>query len=93
MNSIPGVGKKTAERLILELKDKLKYDDTGAEQAVYEISDKESDVFEDALSALINLGYKKGDIEKTFNILKKEKSDNVWAVESLIKESLKVISK
>ena len=56
LNGIPGVGAKTAERLALELHDKLKdiAPEVEAEQAP--IGDA---AFDDALSALLNLGYKK----------------------------------
>lgn len=60
LTSIPGVGKKTAERMVIELRDKL--DDIGvselpkhAEAAAGEESRNEA--FDDALSALVNLGY------------------------------------
>jgi Holliday junction DNA helicase RuvA len=43
---VPGVGKKTAERLVLELRDKVK-----------NISFAEVDEFEDAVAALVQLGY------------------------------------
>ena len=51
LTRIPGVGKKTAERIVLELKDKLK------ELAPTTIAGVSTPVSEDVLSALINLGY------------------------------------
>ena len=56
---VPGLGKKTAHRLILELREKLP-SSTG-------ISDR---VFEDALSALVNLGYKKNVAQEFLEIVK-----------------------
>ncbi len=60
INSIPGVGRKTAERLIIELKDKLskgtkkgEFAHTGSLQH-----------YDDVLSALVNLGYKRVAAEK-----------------------------
>lgn len=58
LTGIPGVGKKTAERMVLELKDKaikLGRDVSGAATAAARTGDQ---VKEDALSALVNLGYK-----------------------------------
>ncbi|MBM3812157.1 MAG: Holliday junction branch migration protein RuvA [Acidimicrobiia bacterium] len=51
---IPGVGKKTAERMVLELRDKMTF--AGVEQAVAAPSGPVSVVEEDVLSALVNLG-------------------------------------
>jgi Holliday junction DNA helicase RuvA len=53
LTKIPGIGKKTAERMVLELRDKLK--DVGMEPAAPPISPIEGDV----LSALTNLGYQR----------------------------------
>lgn len=53
LSKVPGIGKKTAERLVVELKDKT--------QKISEVSiaapKGKKDVFSDALSALVNLGY------------------------------------
>ncbi len=62
MQGIPGVGKKIAERIILELKDKLKLQEGEEEQAVS--VQEESGVYTDAFSALLNLGYKAPEAEK-----------------------------
>ena len=91
MNAIPGVGKKTAERLILELKDKIDSDilPAGDEQAA--MQKERPTVLDDALSALLNLGYKKPDVEKTLDSLLQ--NDNSLSVESLLKEALKLMAK
>ena len=52
---IPGIGKKTAERIVLELKDKL--EDHAASAPVSATGGARSDHGEDVLSALMNLGY------------------------------------
>lgn len=58
--SIPGIGRKTAERIILELRDKL-LDFEGVEAKDGVVSSiLQSDMREDLISALINLGYQKG---------------------------------
>jgi Holliday junction DNA helicase RuvA len=53
---IPGIGKKTAERVVLELKDKL---DSLAAAQVSSVAPVLGEAAEDALSALMNLGYAK----------------------------------
>jgi holliday junction DNA helicase RuvA len=60
---IPGIGKKTAERMVLELRDKL--DAFGAAPALPAVSPVEEDV----ISALVNLGYNRGLVEKTLGQL------------------------
>jgi len=59
LTRIPGVGKKTAERMVLELRDKFPV--VGAEEKPRASS---TPVREDVTSALINLGYKPGEVEK-----------------------------
>jgi len=75
---IPGLGKKTAHRLILELKGKL--------PSVRETVDR---VFEDTLSALVNLGYKKSIAQES---LEKAYKKGLNDIEGLLKESLKYLT-
>jgi Holliday junction DNA helicase RuvA len=58
LTRIPGIGKKTAERMVLELRDKL--DGFGATPAVAAVTPVEEDV----LSALVNLGYHRAAAER-----------------------------
>jgi len=75
---IPGLGKKTAHRLILELKEKL--------PRAEKVRDK---VFEDTLSALVNLGYKKAEaMESVDRAYRKGHKD----IETLVRESLKYLT-
>lgn len=82
LSSIPGIGKKTAERIVLELKDSFEDDflEKGVEGA--------SKLYDDVLSALINLGYRKGEcidiINSTINTEK--------TFEGLLKECLKKLA-
>jgi len=83
LSSIPGIGKKTAERIILELKDSFEMEKTVDSQI------HDNNAFEDVLSALVNLGYKKADC---INIIKKVgKPDSSF--EELLKNSLKELAK
>ena len=61
LTRLPGVGKKTAERLVIELKDRLEKDDTITLPAVAGSTEKierHASPVNDAVSALISLGYK-----------------------------------
>jgi Holliday junction DNA helicase RuvA len=60
LTRIPGIGKKTAERMVLELRDKLPVEKQGEIAAAPTLSP----VDEDVLSALINLGYQRVAAEK-----------------------------
>jgi len=59
LTRIPGVGKKMAERMILELRDRVIKLDTGAVREEAKAESALDTIREDALSALVNLGYKK----------------------------------
>lgn len=84
IQKIKGIGPKTAQRVILELQDKLKKQ--GADTLLPLISDKQS-VPEEATSALLMLGFSKNQVEKVLGgILQKE---GELSVEMLIKEALK----
>jgi holliday junction DNA helicase RuvA len=60
LTRIPGIGKKTAERMVLELRDKLALEKHGEIAASPALSAAEEDV----LSALVNLGYQRAAAEK-----------------------------
>ena len=64
LTRIPGVGKKTAERVVLELKDRLPTSIVAAPETA-DASEEGDDVRADLLSALSNLGYQRGAVEKT----------------------------
>ena len=89
LTQISGVGPKSAQRIILELKDKLKTEQAIATDETPEIRvviENNSKV-EEAISALQVLGYNKKEIEKTFMQIK---CDNL-SVEDLIKQGLKIL--
>jgi holliday junction DNA helicase RuvA len=83
--SIPGVGRKLAERMIVELKDKftnltpVTLDNTSKPEA-------SSQKMQDAVSALINLGYKKPEIEKTVRDVLKNRE---LSLEDVLRETLR----
>lgn len=92
--SIPGVGRKTAERLVIELRDKVGELSAGvAAGASAEASAGISSegVFEDALSALVNLGYQKNSAEKA---LQQARQDGVEPnVQKLLRAALQRLAK
>ncbi len=89
LTSIPGIGKKTAERMIVELKDKLlDLLDQSSSKGI--VSKAKNDLERDILSALLNLGYNRHEIDKTLERLSFQ--DHV-PFEQALKESLQTLSK
>ncbi len=88
---IPGIGKKSAERIILELKDKLKNDENISKEAKVTITQTiaNNTNIREAIEALQVLGYTKKEIEKAFEKISKEN----LTVEELIKAGLSMLSK
>ncbi|HEY5884414.1 MAG TPA: Holliday junction branch migration protein RuvA [Pyrinomonadaceae bacterium] len=93
---IPGIGRKTAERLVMELRDKvatlsaelddeLGTKDTGAPMTT------EDSMRADVLSALLNLGYQRGSAEKAVNGAVDEGGD--ISVEVILRRSLRKLAK
>jgi len=79
---IPGIGKKTAERLVLELKDKFK------EDQIKITSNKEPTILEDTQNALIALGYSSKDVIT----VTKELASGI-SLNDGIRQALKLLSK
>ena len=89
LSTIPGIGRKTAERLILEMRDKL--DGLSLDFVAKKSPGPEKGLFDDALSALVNLGYKKSQAEQTLKKVYAEKVGDT-SIESLIKDCLNLLS-
>lgn len=85
--AVKGIGLKTAQRLIIELKDKI--GKGGAEFSFEETAPASSAVKDEALSALCLLGFAKPAVEKTLAGLLKENPS--YSLEELIKKSLKAL--
>lgn len=90
LSRIPGIGKKTAERIVLELKDKI--DSTSVGTSGSGSDQAHSDIMKEAIAALVALGYRKNESEKTvLQILRNENMVN--SVSDLIRSSLKNLHK
>ena len=89
LTKIPGVGKKTAARIILELKDKLKTEQ--ALEAKEEITTfvNNNEKVQEAISALQVLGYNKREIEKVFEKIDAQNLE----LEEIIKTALKYLAR
>jgi len=94
---IPGIGRKTAERLVIELRDKVAAlsspeleEELGAKPAASPEPTVDS-VRADALSALLNLGYQRSAAEKAIAAMVSENED--VSVESVLRGSLRKLAK
>ena len=94
LTSIPGVGRKTAERLVIELRDKVSEAALGAAaggSSSNEAATGVDAVFEDALSALVNLGYHRNLAEKALKQTVQEGTE--MTVQKLLRRSLQILAK
>lgn len=87
----PGIGKKMAGRIVLELKDKLKKEDMVVENSTLEspidvLGDETNNNISEAISALVTLGYTEKEAESAVS-----KADKTQSVENIIKSSLKIL--
>ncbi|MCP9455083.1 MAG: Holliday junction branch migration protein RuvA [Nitrospira sp.] len=90
--TIPGIGKKSASRIALELQDKV--DRIASMAGEQPMSDREAtdDHFEDALSALVNLGYRSHDVKEALKKVAKT-STCPLPLTNLIREGLKELAR
>jgi Holliday junction DNA helicase RuvA len=97
LTQIPGVGRKTAERLVVDLRDKMIQlsqsqvaEETGVRPETTYVS-SEGTARADALSALLNLGYQRSGAEKAIDAALAEGGD--VTVESILRRSLKKLAR
>lgn len=82
----PGIGKKTAERILLELKDRIDKDEVVAEEGTdLSISNN----YHEAINGLMSLGYRRIEIEKIIRTIDTNNMD----VEEIIRKTLQKLSK
>jgi Holliday junction DNA helicase RuvA len=96
--SIPGVGRKTAERLVVELRDKIAAlsspaleEEFAAKASTGGAESSEDSMRNDALSALVNLGYQKAGTEKAVKTAIDEGGE--LSVELILRRSLRALAK
>jgi holliday junction DNA helicase RuvA len=87
LTRIPGIGKKTAERMVLELRDKLPEPGPSSTPATPPMSATEEDV----LSALVNLGYQRAAAEKVLAVV--TKNGKGGSFDGMFREALAELSK
>lgn len=97
LGSIPGIGQKTAARLVLELKEKMKAITSEDSMEASSAKPMDSHAVEDTVSALVNLGYKpplaKDAVRKALKTGNGAAGGEGVPIEALIKESLKFLSR
>jgi len=94
ISSIPGIGKKSASRIVLELKDKIQrvYSSDKVSKETLSHSTCGTDrVQEDAASALINLGYREQEVKKAITRCLQQ-PETEWSLELLIRETLRELA-
>ena len=91
IKSLPGIGPKGAQRIILELKDKIKKDEATEENSMNKLEkvEENNEKVSEAISALQVLGYSKKEIEKALENIEKE----TLSVEEIIKLGLKNLAR
>ena len=86
LTSLPGVGKKTAERLVIELQDKISFERASGKKNKSKMS---QELFSDLEGTLLNLGYKPQEVDFAIHRIKIESTD----LEVLIKAALKELGR
>jgi holliday junction DNA helicase RuvA len=92
LETVPGIGKKSAGRLVLELKDKLTNLHPGSMAASETVTMGRDEIFDDALSALTNLGYRASDAKEALKMVRKSRSGTL-SLQELIRETLKDLAR
>ncbi len=88
IQKVKGVGAKTAQRIVLELKDKIRKDGVSEGPAINGFLHPNHSIREEALQALVTLGFPKAVAEKNITAILKKTGAEI-SLEELIKASLK----
>lgn len=91
LTSIPGIGRKTAERLVVELREKILVGDRKQAGSAVDALHGQSDLVEDSLRALVELGYKKQAAQAAIQKAVKQLDKAKLSVPELVRTSLKFV--
>jgi Holliday junction DNA helicase RuvA len=89
IDAVPGVGRKVAERVVRDLSDKVGELRLAAPEPRAGPADGRAQVLDDAVSALVNLGYKRAEAKSAVDSL--DTSAAATGVETIIRRSLAVL--
>ncbi|MCB2183814.1 MAG: Holliday junction branch migration protein RuvA [Desulfobulbaceae bacterium] len=92
LTKLSGVGKKTAERLCLELKDKVKWIPDHAERKSLPQKNIQDELARDTVSALVNLGYTQMNAESAVQKVISAAEDTTLTLEDLFKQALRQLT-
>ena len=92
LTTVPGIGNKSASRLVLELKDTVGKLQPGLSPASDSPRQGQDATFDDALSALVNLGYRPQDAREALKQVKKSNAESI-VLKDMIRESLKELAR
>jgi Holliday junction DNA helicase RuvA len=91
LQAIPGVGRKTAERVVLELQDKMAALDLITVGQSQPMVTEDEQVLRDVISALLNLGYRQTEAEKAVRAAR-ARHDGHLTLEALLKDALQALA-
>ena len=92
LTTVPGIGHKSASRLVLELKDKVGKLQPGPAPANDSPRHGQDETFDDALSALVNLGYRPQDAKEALKQVRRSNPESIL-LKDMIRESLKELAR
>jgi Holliday junction DNA helicase RuvA len=85
---IPGIGRKTAERIVLELRDKI---EVSGELRRLERSGARSGILDEAVAALMSLGLTRGNAERALERVTLEKDASEYRIEDIVRMALRKV--
>jgi Holliday junction DNA helicase RuvA len=91
LTAIPGVGKKTAERLVLELRDKVAKMESS--DKIFDLPNSGASIRSEALTALVSLGFSRDKAEQSLRSVLNDVNGKSISVEELIKRALQYTQK